>query len=1032
MTQVTNQCHSGSSSGNGQTQCSSCDRHCGADVEPTLMQSWEDLSFLCRRCTHTRNGKGAYDFEAALYRMQEAHEISREDVAETARRERLLLENYKVALPDRIEFDHESLPGTPDEVSIHILDAMEPIVLMDHCPVFVRGDGNCLYRAVSRALYGDEKKHLHIRLLTCLEMIKFPEFYDANSPNYKNLIGSDVFGKPIYFRLLADALTPQEWGETIHVYAISSALHLPIETFCPHINRPHMVSAPLCRKVCGRDVDTTQDAAFTLMWTMTYEPPDYRDGFKPNHFCVLHMTEPSLANFIDLTDADHSTFAKVSRSSVHTDSEDSRLSDSEWQKLTSGRGTVRSSRKTHHTGARKSPGWSPVQTDSEGSRLSDIEWPKLTSGRGTVASCSKPRHDSRERYSRSPGPSASSSSEASPVSSPSRSREPSPSMHHLTTDALDTVDPPAVSPTDVASACIDATENGNARREVDFLPLEEVVRKLLDRDIEPRESVPRGIKQNVSYIVDNSQNIAKRSGNNRSEFHDDCGSWSSKANSTPKTLYIREDSGRLRTVYRKNGQICTKRHENKKATFVPLVPQPQPESVLEIFRNYAKLRKSDSYERKITWIGNSDRQIACVEYKGKYPGVASHGNSKSNSRGYIRTKGSVMEKIREGVKTAPPKSVYKNLVLENPIHDSPRNSQQVQNIKYLEKKKDQQIAGPRGNFADHLQHIVNTINDHPFVQSVIYAKQHEPVIILYIKNQINDIKRFCCSGNLAHAAVLCVDKTFNLSDVHVTATVFKNLSIISRKTDEHPLFIGPMFLHGNSDFLTYSAFFSHLASQLEFAKAPCSPIIGSDDENAMRKAIRVAFPRGKNITCSRHLRNNVKDRLQNKIGLDKQDRQKIVKAMFGAPVDKVKGIASATDIVEFERRVQDARALISTKAASFSDHFENNILPVMKNNFEVQNHPTFPVSEIPWTNNNCESINHQLKLATEWKPRPLIDIMEILFKEVQLQYEEVKRAFVDIGDYELAPEYKKKFRKSLERVGGHVIRESNPTHEPVP
>ncbi len=43
--------------------------------------------------------------------------------------------------------------GEKDAVSVEILKMYHPAILMDLVPMSVVGDGNCLYRAVSRALW---------------------------------------------------------------------------------------------------------------------------------------------------------------------------------------------------------------------------------------------------------------------------------------------------------------------------------------------------------------------------------------------------------------------------------------------------------------------------------------------------------------------------------------------------------------------------------------------------------------------------------------------------------------------------------------------------------------------------------------------------------------------------------------------------------------------------------------------------------------------------------------------------------------
>ena len=92
------------------------------------------------------------------------------------------------------------------------------------------------------------------------------------------------------------------------------------------------------------------------------------------------------------------------------------------------------------------------------------------------------------------------------------------------------------------------------------------------------------------------------------------------------------------------------------------------------------------------------------------------------------------------------------------------------------------------------------------------------------------------------AGVLGVNKTFNLTELHVTTTVFKNQAVVRETTGEHPLFFGPAFIHGHSTKVVFSSFFGHIAHSLQVVDTS-SLIIGSDDEKALTKAVKEAFPK---------------------------------------------------------------------------------------------------------------------------------------------------------------------------------------------
>jgi len=87
---------------------------------------------------------------------------------------------------------------------------------------------------------------------------------------------------------------------------------------------------------------------------------------------------------------------------------------------------------------------------------------------------------------------------------------------------------------------------------------------------------------------------------------------------------------------------------------------------------------------------------------------------------------------------------------------------------------------------------------HPFVRQVLHDHGKSPSIVMYTDEQMKDLKKLCCSGR----TVLGFDKTFNLCDMHVTTSCFKQLTVEKSDTGKPPLFIGPIFIHDISDFET--------------------------------------------------------------------------------------------------------------------------------------------------------------------------------------------------------------------------------------
>jgi hypothetical protein len=134
---------------------------------------------------------------------------------------------------------------------------------------------------------------------------------------------------------------------------------------------------------------------------------------------------------------------------------------------------------------------------------------------------------------------------------------------------------------------------------------------------------------------------------------------------------------------------------------------------------------------------------------------------------------------------------------------------------------------------------------------VVHSKERVPSVILYHERQVEDLRRFCFDMDVG--SVLSFDKTYNLGAFFVTPSVYTHKALLRKTTQEEPIFLGPIFLHGHSDFATYATFFSHIAAKLVDSDST-KLVLGSDEEAAMRKALTHAFPRARLVVCSRHMK----------------------------------------------------------------------------------------------------------------------------------------------------------------------------------
>lgn len=163
--------------------------------------------------------------------------------------------------------------------------------------------------------------------------------------------------------------------------------------------------------------------------------------------------------------------------------------------------------------------------------------------------------------------------------------------------------------------------------------------------------------------------------------------------------------------------------------------------------------------------------------------------------------------------------------------------------------------------------------------SIVRDQGKAPCIIRYSEDQMTNLKTLCCSGQ----RILRVDKTFNLCDMHVTATCYTQIRVLKDMTNEPPIFLGSVFIHDNSDFDSYSKFFNHLRTKLVNIDNT-RLTIGSDEGNALLNAITIAFPEENHLLCKRHLiYQNTKQKLVDD-SIDKPDRRKMLDLIFSDDV----------------------------------------------------------------------------------------------------------------------------------------------------
>ena len=274
--------------------------------------------------------------------------------------------------------------------------------------------------------------------------------------------------------------------------------------------------------------------------------------------------------------------------------------------------------------------------------------------------------------------------------------------------------------------------------------------------------------------------------------------------------------------------------------------------------------------------------------------------------------------------------------------------------------------GPKSscNLADEMQSLMSRLSDpsEDFVRSVCMQLQQPPAVVLFTQEQIDDLRSLCaqdCTSSLR--SVLSVDRTFNLSSLYVTLMVFKNKKVVRRSTQEPPIFVGPIMLHGDGKLPTYLHFFSSVSAALNGTTVASSELVcdgivtGSDEEQALVTASKLAFPNSKHLYCMLHCKDNVRHHLTS-IGVPTSVRESVLTKMFGC-----NGVSEAGDDDTMTNRITDLMQYVRHNNIDAVQYLQERVLPkIMTNNRHKWSEQW--LGQHQWTNNNCESANHLLKL----------------------------------------------------------------------
>jgi len=170
----------------------------------------------------------------------------------------------------------------------------------------------------------------------------------------------------------------------------------------------------------------------------------------------------------------------------------------------------------------------------------------------------------------------------------------------------------------------------------DGLTTEEVIQLLHSPsdDVVVVPCIPKGPKNNVYCLMDNHENQKREARGQNSAFSDDCGAWQTSKSKSSISPYVSDgQNGLKRTFWVASQQAyCSEMRAVGKRIYIPMDPQPSPDTVIKIKRYYVTLAASNEYRRRITTLVESnvmaEHCVAIIEYFGENVVGSLHGQNK--------------------------------------------------------------------------------------------------------------------------------------------------------------------------------------------------------------------------------------------------------------------------------------------------------------------------------------------------------------------------------------------------------------------
>ena len=233
------------------------------------------LDYICVICSSTKEGN--FDFSDSLQRLDDAAKKGYKSLQMSCFLESILLRNTPVK---KIQIQ-KNISIAVDQNALSLLQVYEKRSTdLPKLPLSVTADGNCLYNAISDALYGDEHSSKELRVRSCIEICLHPSLYSDNFPP----ILSEVS------HYIADCLSAAHDGSFASARMILGVANMPelkIRSIYPPMNGLLDIPVSFLNTTFPPNLQNsvTIESPVIILWSR--RGTAIKNNWAPNHFVPL-------------------------------------------------------------------------------------------------------------------------------------------------------------------------------------------------------------------------------------------------------------------------------------------------------------------------------------------------------------------------------------------------------------------------------------------------------------------------------------------------------------------------------------------------------------------------------------------------------------------------------------------------------------------------------------------------------------------------------------------------------------------------